>query len=182
MPRKRKDRPFGKRLMRLRKDRGFTLKKLSEETGLGSKHISSIEKGEVIPSVSNILRISRALGVDSSLLLQQERKHRKKQSVEEYRKRTEDYTYETLTPGAAHKHIKAFKVFVEPKTEHKPVTYQHLGEEFQYVLRGKVEVTVGENKHILERGDSVHFNSSILHKLRNVGSEKAELVVVLYTP
>jgi hypothetical protein len=30
--------------------------------------------------------------------------------------------------------------------------------------------------------NSIHFNSSIVHKLRNVSREKAELIVVLYTP
>jgi len=81
-----------------------------------------------------------------------------------------------------HKHLKAFKIFIDPKSEHKSISYQHLGEEFQYVLKGKVEVMVGENKNILEPGQSLHFNSSIVHKLRNISSEKAELLVVLYTP
>ena len=71
---------------------------------------------------------------------------------------------------------------IDPKSEHKPVGYQHVGEEFQYVLKGKIEVMVGENKNILGPGDSLHFDSSIVHKLRNISSETAELLVVLYTP
>ena len=41
---------------------------------------------------------------------------------------------------------------------------------------------VGENRNLLGSGDSLHFNSSIVHKLRNLSDEKAELLVVLYTP
>jgi uncharacterized cupin superfamily protein len=41
---------------------------------------------------------------------------------------------------------------------------------------------VGDNRNVLGPGDSLHFNSSIVHKLRNISSEKAELLVVLYTP
>ena len=60
--------------------------------------------------------------------------------------------------------------------------YQHEGEEFIYVLSGKVEVTVGEHINTLAKGDTLHFNSGILHKLKNTGKENAELIVVLYVP
>ena len=105
-----------------------------------------------------------------------------KQSERDYQKRTEDYTYETLTPEARHKHLKAFKISIDPKSDHKGVSYQHQGEEFVYVLKGRVEVTVGENKNTLTPGKSLHFNSSIIHKLRNTSDKKAELLVVLFTP
>jgi mannose-6-phosphate isomerase-like protein (cupin superfamily) len=45
-----------------------------------------------------------------------------------------------------------------------------------------VEGMVGENKNLLSPGDCLHFNSSVVHKLRNMSSERAELLVVLYTP
>jgi len=182
MPRKKQPQPLGKKLMKLRKQKKLTLKHLANETGLSTQYISQVEKGEKMPPVAVILRLSRALEIDSSILLAQEKKRASKKSADDFQKRTEDYTYETLTPEARHKHLKAFKIFVDPKSEHIPVTYQHLGEEFQYVLSGKVEVTVGENKNKLGPGECIHFNSSIVHKLRNIGSEKAELLVVLYTP
>ncbi|MBW1682523.1 MAG: helix-turn-helix transcriptional regulator [Deltaproteobacteria bacterium] len=182
MAARKKSQPIGKRLFKLRKDRGMTLKNLANETGLASRYISQVEKGEVIPPVSVILQLSRALEVDSSILLQEEKARAKKKSRDDYQKRTEDYTYETLTPESRHKHLKAFKIFIDPKAEHKGVSYQHLGEEFQYVLKGKVEVMVGENRNVLGPGECLHFNSSIVHRLRNVSSERAELLVVLYTP
>ena len=182
MPSKKQPQPLGKKLMTLRKRKKLTLKHLANETGLSTKYISQVEKAEVIPPVAVILRLSRALEIDSSILLAQEKKRASKKSADDFQKRTEDYTYETLTPEARQKHLKAIKILVDPKSEHIPVTYQHLGEEFQYVINGKVEVTVGENKNILGPGECLHFNSSIVHKLRNIGSEKAELLVVLYTP
>ena len=174
--------PFGKRLMRLRKAKNMALKSLANETGLSSTHISQIEKGEVIPSVAVILQLSRALEIDSSVLLREEKAKAGKDSALDHRKRTEDYSYQTLTPEAAHKRLKAFKVFIDPKSDHKGVSYQHQGEEFIYVLKGKIDVMVGENKNTLAPGESIHFNSSIVHKLRNISREKAELLVVLYTP
>ena len=174
--------PLGKRLMKLRKEKKLTLKNLANETGLSTNYISQVEKGEVIPPVAVLLQLSRALEVDSSLLLREERARVGRKSDDDYKKRTEAYSYETLTPEARHKHLKAFKVFIDPRSAHKGVSYQHLGEEFVYVIKGKVEIMVGENKNTLGPNDSLHFNSSIVHKLRNNSSEKAELLVVLYTP
>lgn len=182
MPAKKGPLPFGKRVMQLRKEKNMTLKTLANETGLSSVHLSQIEKGEVIPPVAVILQLSRALEIDSSILLREEKARAGKDSELDYRKRTEDYTYRTLTPEAAQKRLKAFKVFIDPRSEHKGVSYQHQGEEFIYVLKGKVEVMVGENKNTLSPGETIHFNSSIIHKLRNISREKAELLVVLYTP
>ncbi|MFH1122946.1 MAG: XRE family transcriptional regulator [Pseudomonadota bacterium] len=179
---KRKSWPLGKRLMKMRREKGMTLKGLANETGLNTTHISQIEKGESIPPVAVILQLSRALGIDSSMLLREERTQAGKQSAADYQKRTEDYTYQTLTPEAQDKHLKAFKIFIDAKSVHKGVSYQHLGEEFIYVLKGKIEVMVGENKNVLVPGESLHFNSSLVHKLRNLSDEKAELLVVLYTP
>jgi quercetin dioxygenase-like cupin family protein len=51
-----------------------------------------------------------------------------------------------------------------------------------YVLAGKIEVVVGEHVNTLIAGDSLHFNSGIRHKLRSVSDEKAELIVVIYSP
>ena len=182
MPVRKKSQPLGKRLMKLRREKKLNLKHLANETGLTKEYISQVEKGEAIPPVSVILQLSRALEIDSSILLKEEKKRAGKKSAEDYQKRTEAYTYQTLTPEARHKHLKAFKVFIDPKAEHKGVSYQHLGEEFIYVLKGKIEVMVGENKNVLGPNKCLHFNSSIVHRLRNISDEKAELLVILYTP
>lgn len=182
MARLKKEMPMGKRLRDIRAEKGLSIDYLANETGFSADYISRVEKGEIMPPVATILRLSKALEIDSGILLKAERDEAGKRKAEDFKKRTEDYSYQALTPEAVHKHLKAFKVFIDPVSDHKGVSYQHEGEEFIYVIKGKVEVTVGDNKNILGPEDSLHFNSSIVHKLRNLSSEKAEMVVVLYTP
>lgn len=177
-----KNQSIGKKIRILRRRKGLTLKQLGNDTGLKPDYISQIEKGEVIPPVSVLLQLSKALEIDSGVLLSEERKKAKEKSLDDYQKRTESYAYVNLTPEARHKHLKAFRVFIEPESEHKGVSYQHPGEEFIYVLKGKVEVMVGENKNIVDENQCLHFDSSIVHKITNLSTEKAELLVVLYTP
>lgn len=182
MPRLKKEKPMGRRLKEVREAKGLSLEFLANETGFTVEYLGGVEQGNIVPPVANILRLSKALEIDSGILLKEERQEAEKQKAEGFKKRTEDYSYQTLTPEAVHKHLKAFKVFIDPVSEHPGVSYQHEGEEFIYVLTGKVEVTVGDNTHLLGPEDSLHFNSSVVHKLRNLSPKKAEMLVILYTP
>ena len=182
MRRIKKHRPLGERLKGIRIEKGMALDFLANETGFSTEYLTRVEKGQIMPPVATILRLSRALEIDSGILLREEREEADKTKAEDFRKRTEDYSYQALTPEALHKHLKAFKVFIDPVSEHKGVSYQHEGEEFVYVLKGSVEVMVGENRNVLNPDESLHFNSSIMHKLRNLSTERAEMLVVLYTP
>ena len=182
MAARKKPLPFAKRFLRLRREKKMTLKQIANETGMSSAYISQIEKGKVIPPVAVILQLSRALEIDSGILLSEEKRLAGRKRVEDYRKRTEGYSYQTLTTESQRKHLKAFKVLIDPKSDHDVGGYQHMGEEFIYVLKGRIEVLVGENKNVLSTGDSLHFNSAVIHKLRNVGTKVADLLVVLYTP
>ena len=74
MPVRKKKQPFGKRLMQLRRKQKMSLKNLANETGLSVKYLSQMEKGEVIPPVAVILQVSRAMEIDSSILLREEKK------------------------------------------------------------------------------------------------------------
>ncbi|MFO7963200.1 MAG: cupin domain-containing protein [Desulfobacterales bacterium] len=172
---------LGKKIKKLRTGKKITLNQLANETGFSIDKIKKIESGKERPPVGALLQISKALEVDSSFLLKEQAAVSKKR-IKAFVERTEDYAYRTLTPGAENKHLKAFAVTIESMQEHKGVSYQHEGEEFVYVLSGKIEVTVGEHVTSLKSGETLHFNSGIRHKLKNTGKEDAELLVVLYVP
>lgn len=183
MPRKKttKKKPVGAKIKLARTKKKLTLDQVANETGFTTEYLKEIEAGKSMPPVGALLQISRALQIDSGALLKDEESKLQKR-IKAQTKRTENYAYSTLTPGAENKHLKAFRVGIEPQQDHKGVGYQHEGEEFDYVLSGKIEVTVGDHVNRLKAGDSLHFNSGIRHSLKNVGKEKAELLVVIYTP
>ncbi len=179
---KKKYKSLGVRIKRLREERDMSLQTLANETGFSSQFLQDVEGEHRIPPVGALLKIARALGVESGLLLKEEDEAAEEKRRAETRKRTDNYSYRMLTPDVAHKHLKAFHVSIDPHTHHKGVSYQHEGEEFIYVLQGEVEVTIGENMNRIHQGESLHFNSSVTHKLKNSGAAPTELIVVLYTP
>ena len=173
--------PAGKRIKKVREEKNLTLNWMANETGYAVDYLKKIESGEEIPPVGTLLTISRALDLDSGFFLREQVANHSDR-VKAFTKRTENYAYASLTPGAENKHLKAFRVTVEPMTEFKGVGYIHEGEEFVHVLAGKVEIRVGDHVNKLKKGDSLHFNSGIRHNLINVGKETADLLVVIYNP
>lgn len=178
---KKKRLPVGQKIKKARTGKKLKLDQLANETGFSIDYLKEIESGKTIPPVGALLQISRALEIDSGALLK-EPESKLESRIKAHTKRTENYAYTTLTPGAENKHLKAFLVTVEARQDHKGVGYHHEGEEFVYVLAGKIEVGVGEHVNTLEQGDSLHFNSGIRHKLTNISDETAELLVVIYSP
>ncbi len=181
MAKKTKEISLGKKIKKVRLDKSITLDFIANETGMKKEYIKEIEAGNEIPSVGTMIQLSRALGIDSNALIKQEEdatSDRKKAHT----KRTDNYAYTPLSSEGSNKHLKAFKIVVQAGEHHGGVGFRHEGEEFVYVLKGKVEVDVGENVNSLKAGESLHFNSGIKHDLKNVGKEDAELIVIVYAP
>jgi quercetin dioxygenase-like cupin family protein len=177
------EKSFGAKMKQLRQLRQVSLETLANKTGYAQRYLKEVEEGVVIPSVSAVIQIAKALSVDSgSFLSAEEQEKSEKRRMESFLKRTQAYAYKTLTPDAQTKHMKAFLVSIDPHQDHKMVEYRHEGEEFVYVLKGQVEVIVGENTNLIKKDETLHFDSGLTHKLRNLGNEEAKLLVVIYTP
>jgi electron transfer flavoprotein alpha subunit/quercetin dioxygenase-like cupin family protein len=174
---------FGQRIKKLREDHKMSVTDLAEKTGQPPEFIEQVESDGLTPPVSFLLQLSQALQMDpSAFLTEQEKMQIDGKRQEGFVKRTQDYSYRTLTPGAADKHLRAFMVTIEPKESHKMIEYKHPGEEFIFVFKGELELTLGGKVFHLKQGETFHFDSETKHKLRNLSDERCELIVTLYTP
>jgi electron transfer flavoprotein alpha subunit/transcriptional regulator with XRE-family HTH domain len=173
---------FGARLKKLRNGRSWSVEALAEVTGQTPDFIQQVEADEISPPVSFLLGLAGALGVDPGTFLRKEEQSAiRDRRLESYVRRTENYSYQTLTEGREHDHLRAFMVTIEPHQAHKPVAYKHEGEEFIYVMSGELELTLGSKALVLKSGEHTHFNSYIPHKLKSLSSEPTRCLVVLYT-
>ena len=176
------EKSFGAKMEQMRLAKKMSLEELANLTGLSQRYLRDIEQGIANPSVSVVIQIAKAFSIDSGSFLSAEDEASEKKRMESFFKRTQAYSYKTLTPHAEKKHMKAFLVTIDPKQDHKMVEYRHEGEEFVYVLKGEIEVIAGENQHLLKENETLHFDSGLAHKLRNLTDENAKLLVVIYTP
>ncbi len=166
-----------------REQAGLSLEEAGEALQTSPSELGRIETGDLAPSVSFLLRAAQLFRVDPARFLARAAEVRSdRRRAESFVKRTRNYSYRTLTPGAEEKHLRAFWVTIDPRQDHKMIEYRHEGEEFVYVFKGEVDIKVGEDLHRLKKGNSLHFDASIPHHLRNPSRNKTELIVCLYTP
>ncbi|OBH20742.1 XRE family transcriptional regulator [Mycolicibacter terrae] len=164
-------------LRTVRKQRGLTLEGLAERTGLTKSYLSKIERSRSTPSIATAIKVAQALDVDVAQLFS-ERGDEDKIAVDRAADRSTDrQRYRAMASGMLGKSMSPFVVRPTGRATHDghPV---HGGQEFVFVHSGTVELEFGDATWTLTAGDSAYFDASISHRLRTVGSEPAEVVVV----
>ncbi len=173
---------FGERVRRLREAKGIGMEALSNDTGYPEDFLEDIEDDKIAPPVAVVLQLNRVLNVDTDQPQGARGNETARKRKTSHKKRVASYAYESLTVPGEQKHLNAYRVTIDPETEHKGVEYHHEGEEFIYVIQGGLKIQVGQKTSTVKQGGCINFDSSISHKLSNPTKEKAELLVVVYVP
>ncbi|MBW2063888.1 MAG: helix-turn-helix transcriptional regulator [Deltaproteobacteria bacterium] len=171
---------IGDRIRSIRLEKGLSIKELAERAGCSDEYLGWVEDGQIEPPVALLLRLEKAMHLDTGSLLESPRSWEKR--MEEAAKRTKHYSYQALTPPEPDKRLMAFSIKIPPGTDHDGVGYRHEGEEFIYVLEGSVDVRLEKEKHRLSKKESLRFNSNLDHFISNPGDVEAQLLVILYVP
>ena len=174
---------LGSRLRDLRQRQKMTLEELAKRTGLTSSFLSQVERNITSPSVKSLREIASALNTKVSRFFEEERsrdfvfvkKDKRKKSVNNELKSW----YEVLASGLLDIRMEPSLLILKVggKTEKQSDSLD--GEEFAFVLKGKVELLRGAEKFIMERGDSIYFKGVKAHKIVNVGNNEANLLWVV---
>jgi len=172
----------------LRKDKGYSLNRLASLSGLSKGYLSKIENGINAPTITTMARIASALEVDVTyFFLQQGDASRNKKMV--FVRRDERKEINIKSPESVvrkrwplasqkydrHMHPYIIEVPVEPTN-----LYQFEGQEFYYVLEGRIEMTYGGEKNVFETGDSVYIDCDVPYSGRSMGPDPAKVLVVVY--
>ena len=81
--------------------------------------------------------------------------------------RSKAYKYESLASGFRNRKSDPFIVTVEPKPEDAPLHLNsHPGQEFNYVLEGRLLLSINGKELILNPGDSLYFDSMQPHGMK----------------
>jgi transcriptional regulator with XRE-family HTH domain len=184
-------RQIGSRLKKLRRSRGLTLDQLAKATGFTKSYLSRIENCKKVPPIGSLAQICQALNVELAAVFQNTAdKQDPAENVFVVRAKerqsavrggtTFGYDYEALAHSAPHKHMEPF-LFTFPRAIGEEIYFQHVGQEFIFVLSGKLRFLVESREWILGPGDSVFFDSSLPHRGEAIGGV-AKALVVIYSP
>jgi transcriptional regulator with XRE-family HTH domain len=164
-------------LRTVRKQRGLTLEDLAERTGLTKSYLSKIERSRSTPSIATAIKVARALDVDVAQLFS-ERGDEDKIAVDRAVDRSADRRrYRAVASNILGKSMSPFVLRPTGRTA-RDAHPLHSGQEFVFVHSGTVELEYGDRTWTLAAGDSAYFDASISHRIRAIGSEPAEVIVV----
>ena len=176
----------GTKLKTLRSENSLTLKELSIKSGVSTTQISEIERGLTSPTISTLMKLISALGKDTSIFF--ERGDTKKVSIVRKAERDlivdqKNQVYiESLTKGIVDSNLKVIITHPKPGHDCIPGGYEHPGEELIYVIKGRIQVTLDGEAHVLEEGDSIHFRGEMNHIIKNITDKEVELIAVITPP
>lgn len=161
-------------LRAVRRQRGLTLDGLAAQTGLTKSYLSKIERGQNTPSIAVALKVARALDVDVGRLFSDEAAEDK---IAVERAGSGGGRYRALASTMLGKSMSPFVVRPtgDPADDPHP---EHPGQEFVFVHAGTVELDYSDQTITLGTGDSAYFDASLPHKIRAIGRQRAEVVVV----
>jgi mannose-6-phosphate isomerase-like protein (cupin superfamily) len=87
------------------------------------------------------------------------------------------YEFTSLAYNFKDRTIEPLLVYLDPAKETAaPVT--HRGQEFNYIVEGRVKVAVGEKEYVLEKGDSIYFNAGLPHAQSAVGGPAQFITII----
>ena len=177
---------IGIRLKELRQDVSLTLEKLAIATDLSPAFLSRIENGRSIPSIPTLQSIADALSVNIGFFFRDSDRQQYKITTKETRKKIvtqKGYEIEILNEGMANPFMEPAIVTNMSKDKEPGVEVSvHDGQEFMYVIEGKLELTLGSKKYYLKKGDAAYWNGSIPHKGISVSKKPARTLNVHLIP
>jgi transcriptional regulator with XRE-family HTH domain len=177
---------LGPRIRRARRERGLSLAQLSALSGFSPSFLSLVERNRTSPSLTSLTKLAEALNISASSLLPNAAGngalvHRATDTNPPVILGEPKVIYRALSAAKPSLQLEPMLVVHQPlgDGEPEPEPFSHRGEEFCYVLEGKLVFRVEGQEYLLNPGDSIHVESSTLHICFTNGPQPARSLWVL---
>jgi transcriptional regulator with XRE-family HTH domain len=185
---------LGPKLTELRESLGLSVEELAERCDSDPAVIRGLEAGDIAPSMSPLIKITRALGVRLGTLLDdaeslgpvvtRSNEYTKSARLHGLRTKSDagELTFHALAEGKASRHMEPVFITLEPSESLEHTLTPHEGEEFMFVLDGPLEIEYGKEIYVLEPGDSIYYDCIVPHQVRSHDGQRCSFVACMYTP
>lgn len=175
---------IGNKLKALRIKQALTQEELADRSELTKGFISQVERDLTSPSISTFIDILEALGTTPKDFFQDNNYEKIKFSEEDYFENINDqlkYKISWIVPNAQKNLMEPTIIELEPKGKSKEIS-PFDGEEFGYVLSGKVKLHFGEEVINLKKGETFYFKSNEVHYLENTSKMNSKILWISAPP
>lgn len=171
------------RIKELRESKNIAIEQLASDLGITKYEYEDYEAGEHDIPISILLGIAHKLDIDINLLLTG---HAPTKDIYDITRKGDgvsverhaQYKYQALASEFKNKHLEPFIITVDSGDEQVKLS-RHEGQEFLFVLEGKINIYIGEEIVKLNEGDSIYYNSNIKHAVTTEINKRARCLALL---
>lgn len=175
---------IGKRIRSLRVKNGLTLEELASRSELTKGFLSQLENNLTSPSITTLEDITEVLGVSLEEFFKDVSEVQIKFDEDDYFVDEQDgQTIKWLVPNAQANEMEPIHLTLKYKGESNEID-PHEGEEFGYILEGKVDLInlTSKSKTTLKKGETFYLKGEFRHKIVNNSKQVAELIWITTPP
>lgn len=173
---------IGEKLRNLRIQKNLTQEELGERTDLTKGYISQLERDLSSPSMETFFNILEVLGITPEDFFRQDTLEHQVVYGEEdstvYFDEENGYELKWLIPDSNEKEMEPVLLTFDKFGEYK--TFEpSLAETFIFVLEGNISLTLGESVYKARKGQSIYYQATEPHQLKNIGRQKSRALIVV---
>lgn len=168
-------------LKRIRKERHLSLSQLAEQAGVSKVILSQIEKGDSNPTVNTIWKITGALRLPyTSLLEPSESKavHIQKANIPDLEE--DRYHIFSYYPKDNQRNFEIYQIEMDPGCVHESIGHSSNSSEYIMVTEGQMVLNVNGSEYILMPDDALYFDASYSHVYKNTFNQRAKAVLIIH--
>lgn len=173
---------IGARLLSLRQQQHLTMSEAARKAGISTGFLSAIEHDRTNPSVATFQKLARLYNTNVVSFFGKNDSPRRLV-------RPRDRKSLEPQPGIRIEELGAGNTIMDTQLWHiapgasSGGSYRHEGEEFIYVLKGRLEIWLDElERYVIGPGDCLYFESTLAHRWRNPGNQETQLLWVNTPP
>jgi transcriptional regulator with XRE-family HTH domain len=174
---------IGKRVKNRRVELGLSLRQLGELAGLTASFLSQIEHDQVSPSLNSLQSIAAALQVPIFYLLDNVSNGK----VVKANERPKVFFpgskmgYDLLTTDLS-KQMMSIIIRMEPHARRIAMPLAKVTEQWMHILSGKMKIVVGEETFLLDPGDTIYYDGSLLVEFGSISDDELQVVCCISPP
>ena len=177
------NRQIGNKIKDLRLQKGLTQQELADRTELTKGYISQLEHGSVAPSVITLLDLIECLGSNPADFFKESQTEQVVFDEKGFFEKIDEggSSIQWIVPTAQKNAMEPLLVVVAPHSRLEDDT-PHEGEEFGYVISGRIRLHLGDRQYIVRSGESFYYRADKKHYIENTTASPARFIWVSTPP
>jgi len=173
----------GIQVRNLREQRKFSQTALAEASGISRNTLSLIERGQTSPTVATLKSLAEALSVDINAFFQpyEEASIVFTKGDQRPHLQLDHGVLNDLGLGLFDPLVTPLLLQLDPGARSGPAL-SHDGQDFVFCLSGEILYSINDRGYVLEAGDALFFDGHLPHRFSNIGTEAANVLIILSTP